>query len=222
MFSLTRKAVCVWNNTVALSCNYCCYGNATVHFLWIVVYLTAAVNNIKLSVWPYKGSNEFPLHFVELQNISYYCYQYKWKLHPQVNRHILLSAINQNGVFQQFTLSTVHTINSSHYQIAPTFIQWELRCYCWDFEGQIDRQADRQAHRQNEERTDGETNKYDEASWLFYALLQNFDKILLTSFVRPSIRLSAWKKTRLAMHGFSLNLVFEYISKICRKKFNFH
>ena len=41
------------------------------HFLCIVVDLTAAVNNIKLSVWSREGRNELPLHFVELQNTWY-------------------------------------------------------------------------------------------------------------------------------------------------------
>jgi hypothetical protein len=95
---------------VARSRDFCCYGNATVHFLCIVVDLTAAFKNIKLSVWPWKGSNLLPLHFFELQNISYCCHQYKWKLDSHVKRPILLSAINQNGVFQQFTLSNFTNI----------------------------------------------------------------------------------------------------------------
>jgi hypothetical protein len=157
----------VWNNTVARSRNNCCYGNATVHFLCIVD-LTADVNNLKLSVWPRKGSNELPLHFVELQNISYCCHQYKWKLDPHVKRPVLFSAINQKGVFQHFTLSNCKNI--CRVRTALLLLRF------W------------QTDSQPEERTDGE-NKYDETNRRFLIDFAKFRKgtIDFVTPVSPSI-----------------------------------
>lgn len=108
--------------------------------LFVLLLTYCSCQQYKLSVWPWKGSNEFPLHFVEVQNISYCYLQYKWKLDIHVKRPILLSAINTNGLFQQFTLSNCKNI----LPVGTALLLLRVR--------------------QTERRTDGEQNKYDEAN----------------------------------------------------------
>ena len=73
------------------------------HFIYIVVDLTAAVNNTKLTMWPWKGSNELLLHFFELQNISYCRHQYT-RVGTLIVATIYLQLIQNRYMFRSFTV----------------------------------------------------------------------------------------------------------------------
>ena len=62
---------------------------------------------------------------------------------------------------------------------------------------------------------------YGTQSVIFQAPSQNCEKVTISSYlsVRPSV--CPHGTTRLQQHGFSWNLIFEYLSKICRENASF-